>query len=249
MGDKEINEKDILDSIPRHPNDEMVAYGRDLDPDVVVPLIRKRLLLGAVFQDYTKPPEDIIPSTLDLAMDFRQACAHFTGFFASHERGHHTDMDHGIAVMRGIGNSSGFGIDDAKNYQGNKSLLDFLKNEWLIKQIIKVGNYTKEGLGEYGYGIFQAPAGQTPDGFLSNWHTHNDITSHFTIHGAGLQTLPSYVDPTDAQNNPDKYEHLTLNANPNDLLIMGRLIHRSSHDIPEKGQFAFITHGPYYSND
>lgn len=114
MGDKNLKEQnDLLDSIPRHPNDDMVACGRDLDPNVIVPLIRERLLLGAVFQDYTKPPADLIPSTLDLAQDFRHACSHFTSFFASFEKGHRTDMNHGIAVMRGIGNSSGFGIDDA----------------------------------------------------------------------------------------------------------------------------------------
>lgn len=240
-----------ISKIPRHPLDERVAYGHDLDRNLVASLVRERVLLGAIFRGYVSPEELKTHTMPALGKGFREACGHFTGFFLSSEKGMQTTVDQGIAVMRGLGNRHGCSIDTIGEYSGGKSLVDFFpeKDEWLVQKIIGLGQYTGNGMGDYGYHIFHAPPGKTERGYAAKWHTHDDITSSLTFQGATMECLPSDVNLDDANIHPEKYEDRIIRPEIGDVVLIGRMIHRSSHKIPEEGQFAIITHGPWCGND
>ncbi len=240
-----------IDKIPRHPLDDKIAYGFDLNRNLVASLVRERILLGAIFRGYVSPEEIKAHATPDLGRGFREACGHFTGFFRSAEKGMRTTVDEGIAVMRGIGTRSGCSIDTDGEYNGGKCLVDFFpnKDEWIVEKIKCLGQYTANGMGEYGYHIFHAPAGKAERGYASHWHPHDDITSSLTFDGATMELLPSDVDAADVKAHPERYESRIIRPEIGDAVLIGRMLHRSSHEIPEKGQFAIITHGPWCGTD
>lgn len=240
-----------ISKIPRHPLDDRVAYGYDLDRNLVATLVRERILLGAIFRGYVSPEEIKAHTTPELSRGFREACGHFTGFFLSSEKGIKTTVDEGIAVMRGLGDRNGCSIDTIGEYSGGRSLVDFFpdKDDWIVQKIIGLGRYTSNGMGDYGYHIFQADPGKAERGYASKWHTHDDITSSLTIAGATMECLPGDVDVDDANANPQKYEGRIIRPEIGDAVLIGRVIHRSSHRIPEEGQFSVITHGPWCGND
>jgi hypothetical protein len=240
-----------IDKIPRHPLDNRVAYGYDLNRNQVASLVRERVLLGAIFRGYVSQEEIKAHTTPALSRGFREACGHFTGFFLSSEKGMNTTVDQGIAVMRGIGNRYGCSIDTIGEYNGGKSLVDFFpdKDEWIIEKIKSLGQYTANGMGDYGYHIFHAPAGRAERGYASKWHTHDDITTSLTVEGATMEGLAGDVDIDDANAHPEKYESRIIRPEIGDAWLIGRIAHRSSHRIPKQGQFAVITHGPWCGND
>lgn len=240
-----------ISKIPRHPLDDKVAYGYDLDRNLVASLVRDRVLLGAIFRGYVSPEEIKAHTSPGLSRGFREACGHFTGFFLSSEKGMTTTVDQGIAVMRGIGNRQGCSIDTIGEYNGNKSLVDFFpdKDDWIIEKIKGLGQYTANGMGDFGYHIFHAPAGKAEKGYASKWHPHDDITSSLTFEGATMELLPSDIDLADANAHPEKYESRIIRPEIGDAVLIGRMNHRSSHRIPKEGQFAVITHGPWCGND
>ncbi|MCB1681093.1 MAG: hypothetical protein H6858_05925 [Rhodospirillales bacterium] len=246
-----MTDNNPISKIPRHPLDPNIAYGYDLDRALVANLVRERLLLGAIFRSYVSPEEIAAHATPDVSAGFRQACGHFTHFFLSSEKGMSTTLDSGIAVMRGLGDRRGCSIDTMGEYNGGRSLVDFFPNhdDWLVQKIIGLGQYTCNGMGDYGYHIFHAPAGRTERGYAAKWHTHDDITSSLTLGGATMECLPSDVDITDANVHPEQYEDRIIRPDIGDAVLIGRMIHRSSHRIPEEGQFAVITHGPWCGND
>ena len=231
--------------------DDKIAYGYDLNRNQVASLVRERVLLGAIFRGYVSQEEIKAHTTPALSRGFREACGHFTGFFLSSEKGMNTTVDQGIAVMRGIGNRYGCSIDTIGEYNGGKSLVDFFpdKDEWIIEKIKSLGQYTANGMGDYGYHIFHAPAGRAERGYASKWHTHDDITTSLTVEGATMEGLAGDVDIDDANAHPEKYESRIIRPEIGDAWLIGRIAHRSSHRIPKQGQFAVITHGPWCGND
>lgn len=240
-----------IDKIPRHPQDHSIAHGHNLNPSLIATLVRERILLGAIFRGHVSPEEIKAHTTPALSRGFREACEHFTRFFVSSEKGLKTTIDSGTAVIRGMGYGEGLTIDTPGEYTGRKRLIDFFpgQDEWLLRKITEWGKYTANGMGEYGYHIFHAPAGHTPEGYYAQWHTHNDFGAHMTFEGATLEMLPGDISIDDAQAHPEKYEDRIIRPEIGDVVLMGRVIHRSSHNIPEQGQFAAIAHGPWYGTD
>lgn len=244
-------DEDIIRNIPRHPADPTVAYGEALDREFgreyIVRLVKDRILSAAIFPNAVSRQEIAEHITPELQRAFREACQHFTHFFFTQEKRLKTDLMHGVAVMRGLGyRGQGFGPETVpRDYEGGKTLRDFLPDNWLIDQISKHGDMVATRMGEYGFHAFHAFPGMTGQLWAGKWHTHEDYTTHLTLAGAGLEWLPSYIESEDAEQNPAKYEHLIQRLDIGDLMVMGRANHRSSHFIPEQGQFAFIAHGPY----
>src|SRR5690606_7325588 len=122
---------------------------------------------------------------------------------------------------------------------------DFLPDEWLIELVRKQGELVALPIRGYGYHIYQAFPGKAKQGYASYWHDHNDIGAHTTLAGAGLEWLPSHIKTKDAATHPEKFEHLIQRVEIGDLIVFGRLPHRSSHAIPEQGQFAVLGQGPF----
>lgn len=235
-----------IDALPKHPADPNIACGENLDRDFIIALIRERHLLGAIFQNAVSPQEITQNVTLDLQTGFRAACQHFTQFFFSTEKGHTgTTLESGIAVVRGIGvKGQSFGIETPGAYEGTKTLRNFLPSNWLIEKVKELGSIAHI-INEYGFHIFHAFANAAQSGYARRWHTHEDIGAHLTLAGAGLEWLPSDIRLEDARKNPDQFENRVQSTKIGDLFVLGRVIHRSSHQIPQQGQFALLAHGPY----
>lgn len=239
-------DQDVLAAIPRHPADPNIAYGENLDRLVITDLVKRRILMGAIFRKAVSPDEIAKHATLDVQKAFRDACLHFTHFFVTRrEKGYETDIDQGIAVMRGLGVvGQTFDIEHGHVYEGGKNLSDFFPDNWLFEKIREHGKITAR-MGEYGYHIFQAFPEMANDGYYGTWHTHQDINAHLTLSGAGLEWLPGDISLDDAKKHPERYNDRIQRIEIGDLAVFGEIIHRSSHKIPEQGQFAILAHGPY----
>jgi hypothetical protein len=236
---------DVIASIPRHPADPTIAYGENLDREFVTGLVRDRILTAAIFPNAVSPEEIATYATPELQQSFREACQHFTQFFVSREKGLETDLTRGVAVMRGLGERGhGFIIETPGFYEGRKNLRDFLPDNWLIDKVQNLGNTVTTPRG-YGYHIYQAFPGMAAEGYYARWHGHEDINAHITFAGATLEFLPSDVDLEDVRRRPKEYQSRIQRPNIGDMMVFGRLPHRSSEEIPEEGQFAAIGHGSY----
>lgn len=97
-------------------------------------------------------------------------------------------------------------------------------------------------LGELSFQVLHAFQ-NSDQGLVPYWHSHEDLTAHLTASGAGLEWLPSSVNPIDAKQNPEKCDHLVQRVAVGDLAVFGLLLHRSSHQISKEGQLALTAGG------
>lgn len=236
-------DQSVIDSIPRHPADPNVAYGYDLDPAVIRPLLEDRILVAAIFRDFCPKDERMAHVTQSLQDGFRSASTYFNSHNFSPERG---DT---LAKMRLMAFDKQGIFPQTPDYEPrHKTLEDFTGSTWLHEKMDRMSIWPQKKMGEYGFHILHAFAGATDKGLTPYWHPHQDITAHLTIsEGGGLEWMPSDVDPEDLRRNPQKYEDRAQVVAPGDLIAMGRLLHRSTSKIHEHGQFSIIAGGPLVS--
>ncbi len=249
------NPLEIFQQVPRHPDDNRFAYidsATDFTPEDIAPLIRNRILLGAIFTQNS----NVFPPYSEEGNHIRVACQDHTmfSFTSSNDT---VGLEYGSAVITGNGCHKGFYIETLRNIEPQKHLSDYFSNTYTA-DLIRMGLLTEKGhrsdYGEYGYTIIHANPEHVEEGFFSTPHEHETQTNLKCNGGAGTVCLladprSGEIDKSHVIACPKDYDSRTYSLKAGDFMMMAKhVLHWTSPKIEEEGQHTVVTHNPMYLN-